>query len=87
MAKRLVKTFWIKSIIGGAAAVLGLMTLVWPTWIETLFGVDPDHGNGILEWFIVGTLLVLALVLGFLAHADRRQIVRTRDPRGLTSEG
>jgi hypothetical protein len=30
-----------------------VLTVVWSDWIELLFRVDPDQGNGSLEWLIV----------------------------------
>ena len=43
------------------SALLGtatILTAVWPTWIEGLFGFDPDGGNGNAEWWIVAVLAV-----------------------------
>ena len=51
-------------VTGIACAVLGVTTLVWSEWIEAIFGVDPDHGNGSLEWAVVVVLLVAAVALG-----------------------
>ena len=54
-----------------AAAVLGflaLLTLVVPDWIEVVFKVDPDGGNGSLEWMIVAGCAVVALVFAFDAR-------------------
>ncbi len=58
----------------GLRAVLGLVTLlaaattlVWPDWIEGVFHVDPDHGNGSLEAAIVVALGLVSIA--FLASA------------------
>jgi len=80
MAPQLRIRFWAESVIGGAAAVLGLLTIVWRDWIEAIFGVDPDHHSGTLEWWIVGGLLVVALVLGVVARADWRRLIALRSP-------
>jgi hypothetical protein len=51
--------FWVESALSTAAAALCLMTMLWKDWIEIVFGVDPDHHSGSLEWVIaLGTLLV-----------------------------
>jgi hypothetical protein len=66
------------------AAVLGvatILTVVWPEWIEGLFGFDPDGGNGTAEWGIVVVLAVATIVVAALARRDLR-IVRRRTPIG-----
>ena len=48
-----------------AAAVFGfltLLTLVVPDWIEVVFKVEPDGGNGSLEWLIVAGMALVTLV-------------------------
>lgn len=60
-------------VTGIACAVLGLTTLVWSEWIEAIFGVDPDHGNGSLEWAVVVVLLVAAVALWARATVVRRR--------------
>jgi hypothetical protein len=46
--------------------VVGLVTLLWPTWIETLTGADPDGGDGSFELWLARGLAFAALV-GVLA--------------------
>jgi hypothetical protein len=46
--------FFMETGLGLSSAVLSLLTFVKRDWIEALFGIDPDHGNGIVEWLIVG---------------------------------
>ena len=71
--QRAVRTrFWAELALGSAAAVLGILTTFWHDWIEAVFGVDPDHGNGTLEWGIVATLLLTAAVLFVLARIEWR---------------
>lgn len=52
------------------AGVLALVTFIWPTWIESLFGVEPDGGSGAAEWWIVVVLALGAVVLGLFARRD-----------------
>lgn len=74
MGKHLRVKFWIESIAAGLAAALGLLTLIWRDWIEAIFGVDPDHHNGSLEWIIVIGLLAVAGACGILARAHRQRL-------------
>jgi hypothetical protein len=41
-------------------------------WIERLFGISPDGGDGTTEMlYVVATIAVAALVFGRLLHARR----------------
>jgi hypothetical protein len=74
MVKHLRVMFWIESIAGGFAAALGLLTVFWRDWIEAVFGVDPDHHNGSLEWIVVIALFAIAAACGMLARVHRQRI-------------
>jgi len=65
--------FWLESTLGGISALLFLITLVWPDWIELIFKVDPDKGSGSLEWAIVVVLPVAAICAALLARAEWRR--------------
>lgn len=52
------------AILGGA---LGLLTIVWPDWIERLTGWDPDQHSGSFEILVVTLLLLAATALGALS--------------------
>jgi hypothetical protein len=56
--------FWVEGGAAGAASLLLVVTLVWPSWLELVFGMDPDSGNGVVEW-----LIVLAAAIGSLASS------------------
>jgi hypothetical protein len=64
--------FWIEALLGAFTGFLLVLTLVWPDWIEGVFGVDPDHGNGSLEWLICAVCLVATVVFFFAARRDWR---------------
>ena len=56
------------------AAVTGLaaaITAIVPDWIEEVFHVDPDSGDGSLEWLIVAALALAAMTLSALAWRER----------------
>jgi hypothetical protein len=52
-------------------AAFALLTLVWPDWIESVVGFDPDQHNGAVEWTIVGVMLGAALFFGIVARRQR----------------
>jgi len=54
-----------------------IVTALWPTWIEGLFGFDLDGGNGTAEWWIVAVLAVVTVAAAALARRDLR-VVRRR---------
>ena len=66
------RQFWAAVVLGGISAVLATVTLISREWIE-LFGVDPDNGDGSLEWAIViVTAVIAAISLGW-ARLEWRQ--------------
>ena len=69
MQYNLRSTFWIKTVVAAIAAALAVVTLLWRDWIEQVFGIDPDHHSGSIEWELVIALSLAALV--FAASARR----------------
>jgi hypothetical protein len=67
------KRLWGEVVLGVASAVMLLATLVWPEWIEAVFGVDPDGGNGELEWGIVALLALSTVVFSFMVRVEWRR--------------
>jgi hypothetical protein len=66
-------------------AVLTVLTIAWPEWIEGLTGLEPDGGNGSLEWLIVLLFGLITVGLGLRARYDYRQ-VRLRATSGASTE-
>lgn len=52
--------------------VMLVLTAAWPDWIEELTGLDPDHGDGLLEWLVVGVLGALFSVFAVRSVRPRR---------------
>jgi len=65
--------FWLESVFGSCAGVLAVVTIFWRDWIEAVFGVDPDKGNGTAEWLVVLILLAVALALAAAARGEWRR--------------
>lgn len=64
------RRFWLELCCGALGAFLFLLTLITREWIELIFGVDPDHGSGALEWAIALGLLTVAALSFALAHRE-----------------
>ena len=67
------------------SVLLFVATPLWPEWIEIVFGVDPDYGNGSIEWLIMELAAISAVAAIFLARADGRRLrsqTRLMQPHG-----
>jgi hypothetical protein len=73
---RLRLRFWVETACGTATGVLAVVTLFWSDWIEAVFGVDPDHGNGSFEWLVVGVLAIIMVSLMVAARIEWRHGAR-----------
>ncbi|HXX77138.1 MAG TPA: hypothetical protein VEI53_01490 [Ktedonobacteraceae bacterium] len=65
--------FWFETGLAIATGILFVITLAWHNWIEIIFNVDPDQGSGVLEWLIVGFLLVVTIILFTLSLYEFRR--------------
>jgi hypothetical protein len=65
--------FWLETVLAIVTGIVFVITLVRNDWIEIVFGVDPDQGNGTLEWLIVGALLVVTITLFILVSYEWRR--------------
>ena len=69
--------FWLATLLAGTSAVAVALTLAMPGWIETVFGVEPDGGDGSAEWGL--TFVFVLLTAAFVAIAGRVWQGRARD--------
>jgi len=73
MPQDLRRRFWLESTLGSFTGTLAIVTIFWHDWIETIFAVDPDKGNGTTEWLIVLMLLAISLTLAAVARVEWRR--------------
>ncbi|MGW0765649.1 ABC transporter permease [Streptomyces sp. NPDC002676] len=63
----------LEAIAACVSGLLFLVTLVWPDWIERVFGVDPDAHSGAVEWAVVALALCATIVFSLLARGEYRR--------------
>ena len=73
MPSGLRRRFWLESICGSVTGMLAVITLFWHDWIEAVFRVDPDSGNGSAEWLAVLVLLIATVALASGARREWRR--------------
>ena len=81
IAMRVRTRFWLEAAFASLCGLLAVLTLFWRDWIEALTGFGPDGHNGSFEWLIVAVLLVLCVVIGMGARADRQVSLRQQPAR------
>jgi len=69
------KRFWIEAGCAALSGLLGLLTLIWPDWIEGLTGWNPDQNGGAMEWLLVALLAVVAAGRALLARVEWRRSI------------
>ena len=75
----------IECVLAAVFAALGVTTFLVPDWIEVLFKVDPDAGNGGLEWALVGLFGGLTLAAVLMGTRDYRAATQPRRPHDWSS--
>ena len=63
---------WLGAALATLSGCLFLMTLIWPEWMEAVFGLDPDRGDGSLELTIAILLLGFAITVSLCARREWR---------------
>ena len=74
LTRRITLSFALEAIVCVASVILLCITVLSPTWIETVFGVDPDHGSGTFEGALVLATGLAALTSAVLARREWRQL-------------
>lgn len=65
--------FWVECALALISGNLAVLTLLWPNWIELIFGVEPDGGDGSLEWVLVGLCVGATVAFSALARTEWRR--------------
>ncbi|MFL5937812.1 MAG: ABC transporter permease [Gaiellaceae bacterium] len=71
----------VEQALGFGSGALFALTLLWTDWVELVFRVDPDRGNGALEWTISLAFLALTIAFGMLARRERARLQQRISPR------
>ncbi|MEU9880366.1 ABC transporter permease [Streptomyces phaeochromogenes] len=53
---------WASRTLAASSVLMLIMTVVVPQWIEAVFRVEPDGGDGSLEVMVVIALAALAVI-------------------------
>jgi hypothetical protein len=60
MHDRVTPWLWIQTGLAMLSAVIALLMISWPDWIEIAFHIDPDGHSGVAEWGVALGLLIAA---------------------------
>ena len=77
-AGRLAVKARVEMVLAGIFGALAVVTMLSPTWIESITGLEPDAGSGAAEWAIVVAFAVAAVGAAALARRDSRSIKTVR---------
>jgi len=67
------RRFWVEVGLALMSAALFAITLLWHDWIEVVFGVDPDEGNGLAEVLVSASFLAMTLVFAVFSRLEWRR--------------
>ena len=67
--------FWWQLLPALASSTALVLTLIEPDWIEQVFSIEPDGGDGSAEWGL--SLALLIATCTFIALAGRTWRVHT----------
>jgi hypothetical protein len=60
----------VEAVTAALFAVITVVTVLWPDWIERLTAVEPDAGSGSAEWGLVLASGAVAIIVATLARRD-----------------
>lgn len=73
MRARVRTRFFVETALATLTTIFFVLTLVTREWIEVVFGVDSDGGDGSLEWAIVGVLFAVSVIFSVMARIEWRR--------------
>jgi hypothetical protein len=74
--RRLARRARLQLILAAVGAALTLLALAVPMWIEEFTTLEPDGGNGELEWLLPIPFAVATIALGGLSYRTRTRLAR-----------
>lgn len=60
----------VEAVTAALFAVITVVTVLWPDWIEGLTTLEPDAGSGSAEWGLVLASGAVAVIAATLARRD-----------------
>jgi hypothetical protein len=72
--------FALEVVVAVIALALAVVTVVWRGWIEDVFRVNPDQGDGAVEWAFVFSLTAISVSLMFAAKRECRRLGASHAP-------
>ena len=77
--RRLAIRVRVATTLAAIFGVLAVMTTLWPTWIESITGLEPDAESGSAEWAIVAVFAVAAVIAATVAFRGHRILQAAAD--------
>ena len=84
---RFTRRFWMQAGLTTASAALLLLTAIVPDWIEVVFGIEPDAGDGSFEITLVAVLAACTVSFAMLTRHEWRRARATADPAQASQSG
>jgi hypothetical protein len=75
---RLARRARLQSIFAIVSLVLTVLAAIAPAWIEEFTTLEPDGGNGVLEWALAVVFGAISVVFGLLTYRSRRRLAAAR---------
>jgi hypothetical protein len=67
------RRFWTEAGLGVLSGITLAATLLWHDWIELIFVVEPDGGDGTFEWLVVALLASVTVGCFLVARTEWRR--------------
>ena len=64
----------LESAVAILTTMAAILTAAVPSWIEAIFGIDPDAGNGAVEWGVTIAFAAVTLVVVRAARSTSRRL-------------
>ncbi len=69
----------VELVLAVVSAVIGVITVAAPSWIEWVTGYEPDRDSSSLEWGVTAVLGALAIVTALSARRRYQRLLAQRE--------